>query len=89
MFALFEHKPITDSMWWAIVTATTTGYGDISPVTIGGRAIAIFLMHFVPFFVAPLVTGHIAARLIVDNDAFTHNEQEEIKTLLRRIDSKL
>lgn len=34
----------TDALWWAIVTTTTVGYGDISPVTEGGRIIAAFLM---------------------------------------------
>lgn len=33
-----------DAIWWAIVTTTTVGYGDISPLTIGGRMIAIVLM---------------------------------------------
>ena len=27
------------SMWWAVVTLTTTGYGDVVPVTAGGRIV--------------------------------------------------
>lgn len=33
-----------DGVWWAIVTASTVGYGDIAPSTFGGRLIAIVLM---------------------------------------------
>jgi len=33
-----------DGIWWAIVTASTVGYGDIAPSTVWGRLIAILLM---------------------------------------------
>ncbi|WP_409345586.1 ion transporter [Paenibacillus sp. MBLB4367] len=33
-----------DAFWWSIVTTTTVGYGDVSPVSVGGRIIAVFLM---------------------------------------------
>jgi voltage-gated potassium channel len=33
-----------DAIWWAIVTFTTVGYGDLYPVTPGGRTAGIMLM---------------------------------------------
>lgn len=33
-----------DALWWGMATATTTGYGDITPVTIQGKILGIVLM---------------------------------------------
>lgn len=39
-----EGMSIPDGIWWAFVTATTVGYGDISPESFYGRLIAMVLM---------------------------------------------
>jgi len=48
-----------DALWWSIVTATTVGYGDLSPETNIGRAIALILMIFGIGLIG-MITGSIA-----------------------------
>jgi voltage-gated potassium channel len=76
---------IGDAVWWAIVTASTVGYGDISPETWQGRVLAGLLISIMVLVVIPLITAHFASKLIVDTDAFRHEEQEELKNNLRRV----
>jgi voltage-gated potassium channel len=47
----FEHgqqdgkfTSIFDSLWWAIVTLTTVGYGDVFPITIGGKVFTSLIL---------------------------------------------
>jgi voltage-gated potassium channel len=56
-------KTYEDAMWWAVVTATTVGYGDISPETGLGRMIAIVLMLFGIGLIG-MVTSSISAYFI-------------------------
>jgi voltage-gated potassium channel len=85
LYSLFEGKNVGDSIWWAVVTASTVGYGDTYPNTAAGRIVAGILISSMVLLVIPLITAHFASKLIVDQDAFKHEEQEEIKEHLRRI----
>ena len=58
---------VGDSLWWAIVTSTTVGYGDLAPVSSGGRAVAVVLM-LVGISIFSVVTANIAS-YFVDRDA--------------------
>lgn len=52
-----------DSLWWAIATVATVGYGDVVPVTLTGRCIAVALM-LSGIAVLGVVTASIASWLM-------------------------
>lgn len=83
-----EKWSVADSLWFGLVTVTTTGYGDLTPHSIAGRAVAVALM-VVSWLLNILLGAQVAARLIVDSDAWTHGEQEEVKDLLREIRARV
>ena len=55
-----------DALWWAFVTSTTVGYGDISPSTSAGRIVAVILMLFGIGLVS-MLTGTIATYFTLKN----------------------
>ena len=74
LFSFFESKPYADSLWWAFVTALTVGYGDMYPVTLGGRIVALVLMHSVVFVIAPLIIARLLSIIFLDANKFTNEE---------------
>ncbi len=56
-------KSLADGVWWAIVTVTTVGYGDLVPVTPAGRVVGAALI-LVGFSLFSLFTGLIASVMV-------------------------
>lgn len=55
-----EFKSIPHTIWWAVVTLTTTGYGDMYPLTNLGKAMAsVIMLTGIAFFAIP--AGILAA----------------------------
>lgn len=65
----FEHpaqpeafSSVFDAMWWAAITLTTVGYGDIYPVTAMGRIFTV-LMLLVALGIIAIPTGLVASAM--------------------------
>jgi voltage-gated potassium channel len=69
-----------DAMWWAVVTATTVGYGDLAPVNPLARVVAVALM-LVGIGTLGMLTGAIATYFIGD-DPSSNPEIEHIRSRL-------
>ncbi|WP_294043331.1 ion transporter, partial [Thiolapillus sp.] len=57
-----QFKSVFHSLWWAVVTLTTVGYGDIYPVTVGGR-IFTFIVLMVGLGIVAVPAGLVASAL--------------------------
>ena len=56
-------RSLGDGIWWALVTITTVGYGDITPVTTLGRVVASSLMLLGLGLIAT-ITAIVSAKFI-------------------------
>ena len=82
-----EGMNLFDGLWWSFVTATTVGYGDISPATPAGRVIAAILM-LVGIGLIGSLTSSITALFFQRNSGQTeaHSARNE---LVRNIQTQL
>ena len=56
-------KSIPDGFWWAVVTMTTVGYGDVVPQTVLGRLLAAAVM-LLGFGIIAIPTGIVSYEAI-------------------------
>ena len=61
-----EFRTLLDAVWWAIITFSTTGYGDKVPVTVGGKLVAI-LSIFLGIGVMSFLAGTMASFFVDRN----------------------
>ena len=71
-----EFTTLWDGVWWAVVTVTTVGYGDLYPKSVGGRLIGMALM-FVGIGFLSLLTAAVASRFVREERGEEHVELME------------
>ena len=57
---------ILSGVYWAVVTITTVGYGDIAPVTAGGRFLAVLVM-LLGYSIIAVPTGIVAGEVYAES----------------------
>ena len=80
-----EFGSLWDGVWWAVVTVTTVGYGDLYPTTVQGRLVGMVLM-FVGIGFLSLLTAAVASRFVKEERS---DEHDELMERLGRIEADL
>lgn len=80
---IFEHdaqpevyRSVFDGLWWAVVTLTTVGYGDVYPITAGGRVFTGLIL-FIGLGVIAVPTGLVSSALTSLRERAAKDEDTE------------
>lgn len=77
-----------DALWWAVVTLTTVGYGDLSPATPVGRVAAVFLMLVGVAFLGTVAAAFASLFIdedLADEEALVREELRGLRDDVRRL----
>ena len=79
------YTSIPTAMWWCMVTLTTTGYGDMFPLTAGGRVIACFtmLLGLVLFGILLNIVGKTIMVMLFGEQAIDDEPPAKRDTIIR------
>ncbi|HCZ09873.1 MAG TPA: potassium channel protein, partial [Flavobacteriaceae bacterium] len=66
-----KFSSITESIWWATVSLATVGYGDVYPVTAGGKIFAS-IISLIGIGIVAIPTGIISASFVEE----IHNQRK-------------
>lgn len=77
-----QFASVFHSLWWAVATLTTVGYGDVYPITVGGRIFTFFIL-LIGLGVVSVPAGLVAsalskARAIEDAEQFEVDRDQAI-----------
>ena len=75
-----------DGIWWALVTVTTVGYGDITPATTLGRFVASALM-FLGLGLIATVTAIVSAKFV--QNFVDHHTNDDVLEKLEEISNEI
>lgn len=91
MYSISEKVDFVTALWWSITTATTVGYGDISPTTTIGKLAAIMVMIIGIGFVG-MLTSSISSFFTTDEVdlkeelARLHKENKQLNEKLDKLE---
>ena len=77
-----------DALWWALVTMSTVGYGDYTPVTGNGRIIAVGIM-IVGVGLLGLVGASVASAVVSRLSGKQQQGQDEVRSEIKQLLSEV
>lgn len=86
IFCISERVSFETALWWSITTATTVGYGDISPATGLGKIAAVIDM-LIGIGLIGILTSSLTS--IFDKNNSSNDEINELKQQNKRLENKL